>query len=177
MGDPQPRRVEVRIVIEVARIAGMIVLALVQVTLMPVIGGIPVPLVLLGLLCWLLVRIEMQGTLARTTLALRLALYGGVALDFLTAMALGSHALALMLAILLAASVCGRLRVEMLVLAIPALAGATLVYEVVLALIYHSTTTALEWQPYAIAVLAPAIGLAVLVGMPLYLMLRWRLRS
>lgn len=103
MGDPQPRRVEVRIIVELARIAGMIVLALVQVTLMPVIGGIPVPLVLLWLLCWLLVQIEMQGTLARTALALRLALYGGVALDFLTAMALGSHALALMLAILLAA--------------------------------------------------------------------------
>lgn len=177
MGDPQPRRVEVRIIVELARIAGMIVLALVQVTLMPVIGGIPVPLVLLWLLCWLLVQIEMQGTLARTALALRLALYGGVALDFLTAMALGSHALALMLAILLAALMCGRLRVGMLVLAIPALSGAVLVYAVVLALIYHSTTIALEWQPYAVAVLAPAIALAVLVGMPLYLMMRWRLRS
>ncbi len=177
MGDPQQRRIEVRIVTELARIAAMILLALAQVTLIPAINGLPLPLMLLVLVSWLLVTIEMTGTITQTTLALRLAFYGGLALDLCAAMPMGSHALALMLAVLLVSLLCNWLRGEILLLALPALAGAAVSYELLLALLYHLTATPLVWQSYIGAVLLPATLLALPVAMLLYLLVRWSYRS
>lgn len=177
MGDPQQRRIEVRVVTELARIAGMVLLALAQVTLIPAINGLTLPLVLLVLLSWLLVTIEMTGTIAQAALALRLAFYGGLALDLFAAMPVGSHALALMLAMLLVSLVCNWLRVEMLLLALPLLASATLTYELTLALLYHLTATPLVWQSYTVAVLLPATVLALPAAMGFYLLVRWTYRS
>lgn len=177
MGDTQHRRIEVRIIIELARIAAMILLALAQTTLLPTFGGLALPLVLLVLLSWLLVSIEMHGTIAHTALALRLAFYGGLALDLFAAMPIGSHALALMLAVLLVGVLCSWLRVEMLLLALPALVGATLTYELTLAVVYHLTTTPLAWTAYTTAILVPAVLVALPAAVVLYLAVRWRYRS
>lgn len=95
MGDSQPRRLEERLVRELLLAAALLALALVQTMLLPRPQGFSLDLLLL--------LVVMQALIASAPRAGRWALYGGVALDLCSGTLLGTHALALLVAVLAAA--------------------------------------------------------------------------
>lgn len=173
MGDTQPRRLEEFLAREVLLIFTLVLLALVQVTLLPTPLGFPPALLLVLVVCRILVRVGESHPEENFDGVMRWAFYGGVALDLLSATPLGSHALALLLAAILVAIITRRMRVEGLLLPLFLMLIGAVVYEITLALVYSSSTmTMIDWRSYASVVIFPSVMSALILTLPLFLLLR-----
>ncbi|MFP4436581.1 MAG: rod shape-determining protein MreD [Chloroflexaceae bacterium] len=186
MGNSQPKRIEEFLAREILLIFGLVALALVQVTLLPSPLGFPPALLLILAICRLLVGIGEGESHPESSVAaaIRWAFYGGIGLDLCSASPLGSHALALLLAVILVALVTRHLRVEGEGLLLPILAVllGMLVYEGMLALLLYGPTLAqslapVDWQRYAVVVVLPSILQALIPTLPLFMLLRWLFRT
>lgn len=175
MGDTQPRRLEELLAREAGRIAALVALALAQVTLLSTPLGFPAPLVLVLVVCRTLLGVGAAFPDIGLSRALRWALYGGLALDVLSATPLGVHALALLLAALAVALPTRRLRVERLLVPLLAILVAAPVYEAVLALL--TLPGPIDWRSYAQVVLLPTLLAALIMTLPTFFLLRWALRE
>ncbi len=186
MGYSQSKRVEEFLIRELLLIFGLVGLALVQVTLLPAPPGFPPALLLILAICRLLVGIGVGESHPESSVAAatRWAFYGGIGLDLCSATRLGSHALALLLAVILVALLTRHLRVEGEGLLLPILAVllGMLVYEGVLALLLYAPSasrmlTLADWQRYAMVVILPSILQALVPTLPLFMLLRWLFRT
>jgi rod shape-determining protein MreD len=175
VGDTQPRRLEEIVVRELGRILLLAGLALIQTTLLTTPLGFSAPLVLILVVCRTLLGVGAAFPDVGLNRALRWALYGGLALDVLSATALGAHALALLLTVLAIALLTRRLRVERPLVPLVAIVVAALIYEVVLALL--TQPGAIEWRSYARVVILPAMLSALVPTLPLFFLLRRVLRG
>lgn len=153
----------------------MVALALLQVTLLTTPLGFALPLLLVLVVCQVLVGVGSPTPDRTIGRALRWALYGGLALDVLSATPLGAHALALLLAALVVIVTTGRLRLGGPIIPLLAVLVASPIYELTLALLTQPTP--IEWASYVRVVLLPALLMALIPTLPVYLGLRWRLRE
>lgn len=160
----QPRRIEEWLVREVGLIVLLLVLALVQLTLLPRLLGIS-PLLLLALvLCRALVAGASEG--------LRWAFYGGIALDICAGTMLGNHALALLLAVIVVLLSIRRIGSDHWLVPVVGVFVGALVYEGCLAGIYAWLGVQVEWPGYAQVVLLPSALIAMVPALPIYMILR-----
>ncbi|NJK81380.1 MAG: rod shape-determining protein MreD [Chloroflexaceae bacterium] len=177
MGDTQSRRLEEHIAREVLIIGAMIGLALVQVTLIPTPLGITSALALVVVVSRVLVGIGAHNPAREVGTAIRWAFYCGIALDLFTTTPAGSHALALLLATILVMLAVGRFQVGGALLPLIAVLLGTLVYEGVLALVYHLTVAQLDWRLHAQVILLPSLLLTLVPTLPIFHLLRWYYRT
>jgi rod shape-determining protein MreD len=175
VGDSQPRRLEETLAREAGRILALVALALAQVTLLGTPLGFAAPLVLVLVVARTLLGVGAAFPDVGLSRALRWALYGGLALDVLSATPLGAHALALLLAALVVAALTSRLRVERLIVPLGAIVAAALIYEATLALITQPGPIA--WRSYTTVVMLPSMLAALIMMLPALLLLRWLLRE
>jgi rod shape-determining protein MreD len=177
MGDSRPgRKLEERLFHEVLVMVALVMVAIVQTALLPTPLGFPLPLLLVLVVCRALVGVESPDPEAGVLAAVRWAFYGGIALDVCAAAPLGSHALALLLAVLLVVVLAGSLRIGRALLPLLAVLLGAVVYEMLLALIYHSTVAALDWRSHALVILLPSVLLALIPTLPIFHVLRWQQR-
>lgn len=174
MGDSQPRRLEERVARELGLIGLMAMLALLQVTLLQLPLGFPVPLVLIAVVCRTLLGASSAFPDSGVSVALRWALYAGLTLDFLATTPLGSHAFALLLTVAVVAFATRRLSAERVFLPILATLCGTLIYETVLALL--TVPQPIDWAAYTQVVLLPTALIALIPALPVFFFLRWALR-
>lgn len=174
----QITRIEERIIQEILLIVGMVLLALLQVLLLPAPLGFPPALLLPIVVSRALIGLERaQQWNYDATLPIRWAFYGGIALDFLSVTPLGSHALALIVAVVIVTIIAGRLHMQGPMLTLLAVLLAALVYEAILALIYALTNTWIDdWYAYARYVMLPSMLLVLVPTLPIFLFLRWLVR-
>jgi rod shape-determining protein MreD len=175
VGDSQPRRLEELVAREAARALLLAALALVQVTLLTTPLGFAAPLVLVLVVCRTLLGVGAAFPDIGLSRALRWALYGGLALDILSATPLGAHALALLLAALAVATLTRRLQTERLLVPLLSILAAALIYETVLALLTQPGE--IPWASYAQVVMLPVVLVALIMTLPTFFLLRWALRA
>lgn len=173
MSDTAPRRLEERIARELVLILGMVVLALIQVTLLLTPLGFALPLLLILVVCRVLIGVQSPFADGGLSVAIRWAFYGGIALDLCSATPLGSHALALLLAASAVALISMPLQAEGIWLPLVAVAVGTLMYELTLALVYLRTVAPLDWSRYGLVVVVPSLILALVPTLPVFYLLRW----
>lgn len=155
----------------------IISLALVQITLLQTPLGFPVPLLLVMVVCRALVAIGAAFPDAGIVTALRWACYGGLALDSFSTMPLGSHVLALLLAVLLVAGATRSLRVDGPLLPVAGVLVGSLIYEVTLAGLTQLLRAPIEWHSYALIAIVPSVLIALIPTPPVFFFMRRLLRS
>jgi hypothetical protein len=164
MGDSRPRRLEEYAAREIGLALLLLALALVQSALLPRPGGLALNLLLLLTVC--------HALLAGPASAARWAFYGGLSLDVCAGSTLGSHALALLAAVLIPVVVLARLsRRNWLLPLIGAVLGS-IAYYTVLGLITALLVAPVDLRAYGVVVVLPGIFLGVIPALPLFLALR-----
>jgi rod shape-determining protein MreD len=174
MGDTRTRKLEERIAHEVLLILSLAALALLETTLLLTPLGFPPALVLIVVVCRVLPGLERASPEEDASKAIRWAFYGGIALDVFAATPFGSHALALLLATMVIIIIAGRLQTSGGLVPLFVVLLATIVYELILALIYHYTVAPLEWGQYALVVVVPSVLITLIPTLPIFHLLRWR---
>lgn len=165
MGGSRPRRIEERIAAEVWHAAVLLGLAVLQITMLPRQFGIPFNL--------MLVLVITHALTADTTRAARWAVYGGLGLDICTAGSLlGSHALALLLAVLAAGLPLTRVSRDNWLLP---LAGAILgafAYYSVIGIVTALSVAPIDAVQYARIAALPGTLSILIPALPLFLLMR-----
>lgn len=164
MGYSQPRRVEEYIARELVLALVLLGVALAQTTLLPRPLGFAPNLLLMLVIC--------QALLAGPASAARWAFYGGLSLDICASSTLGSHALALLAAVLLDTLMFARLsRGNWLLPLLGALFG-TLAYHAVLTTIRTLLIAPVDPQTYLLIVVLPETLVVLIPALPLFLIMR-----
>jgi rod shape-determining protein MreD len=177
LGDPQPRRLEERLIHEALIILCVTGLALLQMTWLQTPLGFSVPLVLVLIVCRVLVAISSAFPDAGITAALRWACYGGLALDAFSSLPLGSHVLALLLAALIVALITRSLRLEGPFLPVLSVFAGAVVYEFSMIAVYLLLATPIECRYYLAIILVPNVLIALIPAPPLFFLMRRMLRG
>jgi len=168
MGDRRPK-LEQRIAAEILWMLGLVGLALFDTSLAPTIWRFRVDWVLIVAVGWTLLYGLLPG--------LRIALYGGVALDLLGSHLLGTHLLGLVLCVLLVALVAEPLDREGQLLTIMMLLGAALLYGMIQAGVLLMNSVTLPWSAYLLVELLPTALINTIVAIPVAALLRrWHRR-
>lgn len=157
------------------RVLALAALALVQVSLLSTPLGFAAPLLLVLVVARTLLGVGAAFPDAGLSRALRWALYGGLALDILSATSFGAHALALLLPALVVATLGRRLQVDRLVVPLVAILVAAPLYEATLALLTQPAPV--DWPSYAAVVMLPVTLVALILMLPTFFLLRWALRA
>lgn len=165
MGSSQPRRIEEHVVYELGIALLMLVVVLIQVTLLPRPFGITINVLLILIVCHTLI----SGPIV----AARWAFYGGLWLDICSASALGTHALALLAAVLLVAPALARLNRSNWVLPLAGMALGTLAYHTVLGVLWWMLHAAFSFQHYGMIVVLPSLVIVFIPTLPMFLLMRW----
>jgi cell shape-determining protein MreD len=168
MGDTRRRRLEERVAREVLLALAMLGIALVQTALLPRPLQIPLNLLLLLTVC--------QALLVGPSGAARWAFYGGLSLDLCANQPLGSHALALLAALLLADLPLVRLSRDNWLLPLLGTLLGLLAYHGVLLLLLALLVAPVDLRLYAVTALLPDAVCILIPALPCYLLMRW-LRS
>jgi rod shape-determining protein MreD len=146
-------------------LAGLLLgIALLQTALAPTLWRFRVDWVLLVILSWTLLRGLLPG--------LRWALYGGLALDLMGAMPVGSHLLALLLSVCVVALITEPLDRTQPLLVLAVMLGATLLYGVTLTLILHIIGQTIPWGQYPLVVIVPTAIIDTIIAIPVFSLLR-----
>jgi rod shape-determining protein MreD len=174
MGDSRTKKLEERIAHEVLLILGLAALALVETTLLITPLGFPPALTLIVVVCRVLLGLARVSPEYDAGKAIRWAFYGGIALDVYAGTPFGSHAFALLVATMLVVLIAGRVQTGGNMVALLAVLLGTLVYQVILALLYHYTVAGLDWRSYALVVLLPSVLITLIPTLPIFYLLRWR---
>jgi rod shape-determining protein MreD len=165
MGAAQPRRIEERIARELVLAALLLAVALAQTTLLPRPLAAAPNVMLLLVIC--------QALLAGPANAARWAFYGGLGLDLCADSPLGTHALALLVAVLVPSLILIRIsRGNWLLPLLGAVLGS-LAYYAVLALLTSLMVAPIDPRAYLLVVLVPATLMVLVPALPLFLSMRW----
>lgn len=165
MGSAQPRRIEERIAREVWLALVLLAVALAQTTLAPRPLGAAPNLLLLLTIC--------QALIAGPANAARWALYGGIALDLCADSFLGTHALALLAAVLMSSLALARLSPGNWLLPLVGVALGSAAYHAVLAMQTTLLVAPVSPRAYALVVAVPGTLMVLIPALPLFLSMRW----
>jgi rod shape-determining protein MreD len=166
MGYSQPRRLEERVAHEIGLALLLLGVALVQAALLPRPLGFALNLLLLLVVC--------QALLAGAASAARWAFYGGLSLDLCADAVLGSHALALLAAALLAVALLGRFSRGNWLVPLAGVLLGTLAYHAVMMLIWTLLIAPVNLPAYLPVVVLPDTMVVLIPALPLFLIMRWR---
>jgi rod shape-determining protein MreD len=165
MGTAQPRRIEERVAREIWLALVLLAIALAQTTLLPrPLGAAPNALLLLAICHALIVG---------PASAARWALYGGLALDLCADSVLGTHALALLAAVVLPSLIFGRINRGNWLLPLFGVAIGSLAYHLVIAGLTSLLVAPISPEAFLIVVLIPATLMVLVPALPLFLSMRW----
>ncbi len=164
MSEYRPK-IEQHIARQVLRALLLLSVALLQTALAPTLWRFRVDWVLLMVVGWTLLRGLVPGV--------RWAVYGGVALDVLGTMPIGSHLLALLLCVCGVALVVEPLDRDQPLLLLATLLLATLVYGFTLMLVLYMTGQRLPWYQYPLVVVIPTAIINTIAAFPTFALLRW----
>jgi rod shape-determining protein MreD len=143
----------------------LLALALGQAALMPRLLGLTPNLLLLLTVC--------QALIAGPANAARWAFYAGLGLDLCADTALGSHALALLAAVLVAALTLARFSRGNWLLPLVGIVLGSLAYHAVIALLTMLLVAPSSPRVYLLVVALPATILVLVPALPLFLSMRW----
>ncbi|NTV62750.1 MAG: rod shape-determining protein MreD [Oscillochloris sp.] len=175
MGDTQPRRLEEILARELGLILAIGGLALVQVTLLRTPLGFSAPLIMVLAICRSLIGVSSAFPDSGIIRGIRWGFYGGLTLDVLAATPLGSHVLAILLATLMITASTRRMRIEGPLLPLLTMLSASLIYEIVMALLLQPSP--IDWTSTAQVALIPGVLAALIMTLPVFFVLRWFLRE
>lgn len=165
MGAAKPRRLEERIVREIVLVLALFGVVLVQITVLPRPLDVAPNLMLMLVICRTLV--------AGLPNAARWAFYGGLILDIGAGSTLGTHALALLAAVVCAGLPLARLQRESWLLPLFGALFGALAYHGVLALLTTLLVAPVPLEAYAMIVAVPDLVLTMIPVLPLFLGMRW----
>lgn len=163
MSDRKPK-IEQRIVHQFGRAVLLFCVALLQTSLAPTVWRFRADWVLIFVICWALLRGLVPG--------LRWAIYGGLALDILGILPLGTHLLALLLCVLLLVALTEPLDREQPLLMMACVLGTSLLYNATLAFVQSIMVGPLPWSSYMLLVVVPTTLLNTIVAVPVFALLR-----
>jgi rod shape-determining protein MreD len=143
----------------------LLALALGQAALVPRLLGLTPNLLLLLTVC--------QALIAGPANAARWAFYAGLGLDLCADTALGTHALALLAAVLIAAPTLARFSRGNWLLPLVGIVLGSLAYHAVLALLTMLLVAPSSPRVYLLVVVLPATILVLVPALPLFLSMRW----
>ena len=162
MGDYRPK-IEQRVAQRLGRICLLLLIALFQTALAPSLWHFRIDWVLVVVVCWALLRGFAAGV--------RWSIYGGVALDMLSPLPVGTHLLGLLLSVTTVAVATDRFSREHYVLPTLSVLCVSLLYGSVLAVVMSVTGRPVVWERYPMAVLVPTALANGAVALPVYLLL------
>ncbi|MEF3275313.1 MAG: rod shape-determining protein MreD [Chloroflexus sp.] len=164
MGDSQPRRIEERLARELGLALILLALALVQVTLLIGPTGFSVPLLLVLAIARALVGVSTAEPVRGLIRGLWWAFYGGLGLDIMSTLPLGSHAAAQLLAVAIVGLVARRFAIERSLVSLLAVAAGTIIYEATLYVVTVPFDS--DWQRYVLIAVLPSLLLALIPTLP-----------
>lgn len=165
MGYSQPRRVEERVAHELGVALLLLAVALAQAALLPRPLGF--------MLNPLLVLVVCHSLLSGPASAARWAFYGGLSLDICADSSLGTHALALLAAALLAGLALARLSRRNWLLPLAGILLGAPAYHAVLLLLWALLVAPIDLPGAVPVVVLPGTLLALIPALPLFLAMRW----
>jgi rod shape-determining protein MreD len=163
MGDYRPK-IEQRILRQIMRALMLLSLALVQTSLAPTFWRFRADWVLIVVIGWTILRGLIPGV--------RWAIYGGLSLDLLGVMPVGSHLLALLLCVTGVALVIEPLDREQPLLLIGAILAASLLYGAILALLHSVSSNDLPWRSYLLVAIVPTAIINTILAIPTFALMR-----
>ena len=163
MGDYRPK-IEQRIAHELLQIGLLLCIALIQMTLAPSLWYFRIDWVLVFVLCMALVRGFSAG--------LRWALYGGLALDLLSSLPLGSYLLGLVIAVVVVAVITDGFPRDNRLVPTVAVLFVALLYSVTIGLLMSAVGQPIAWGRYPLTIMVPTALADGIVTLPIYLVLR-----
>ena len=172
MGDSQPRQLETRLARELLIMVGMVLLALIQITLLVTPLGFAVPFVLVVVICRVLIATSSGFPDAGISAGLRWCCYSGLTLDLFSSLPIGSHILAMLLPTVLLVLSVRWMRVESLWLPLLGVLIAAASYEALLATISQVWYDPIVWRIYLVEVVLPGMLVALVPTPFVYVLLR-----
>ena len=163
MGDYRPK-IEQRIMRQFGRAALLLSVALLQTALAPTFWRFRADWVLIVVIGWTILRGLIPGA--------RWAIYGGLSLDLLGILPLGSHLLALLCCVIVVATIAEPLDREQPLLLITAMLGASLLYGSILALLLPLTNFVVPWRYYTLVEIVPTAIINTILAIPTFALLR-----
>jgi rod shape-determining protein MreD len=161
----EPRRIEEILLREIGLFCSLLVIVVLQTSFLPSFLQISSNLVLVFTIC--------QALLFGAPTAARWAFYGGLLLDLLGNSFLGSHTLALAVAVVIPPILFSRLNRENWILPIIGVGLGALLYYSVFGLYLHVFVAPVNLNFYFLLVLFPGTLNALIPSLPIYLLLRW----
>ena len=165
MGVDKPRRIEERFVREIILALVLFGVVMVQTTVLPRPLEIAPNIMLMLVIC--------RALVSGLPNAARWAFYGGLSLDICAGSTLGTHALALLAAVICAGLPLTRLHRENWLLPLVGVVLGSLAYHTVLALLTALLVAPISPRVYALVVVLPATILVLVPALPLFLSMRW----
>ncbi len=162
MGDYRPK-IEQRIIRQAARIGALLLVALFQTALAPSVWRLRIDWVLIVVAIWTLMNGLGPG--------LRWGMIGGLALDFLSPLPVGTHLLALLLAVFMVALISDVMPRENRSVTVVTVLLASLLYGSLVALVMNLAGWPVVWQRYPLTILLPAALADAALSLPVALVL------
>lgn len=163
MGDYRPK-IEQRIARQLLRALMLLSLALVQTALAPTFWRFRADWVLIAVIGWTVLRGLIPGV--------RWAIYGGLSLDLLGVMPIGSHLLAMLICVIGVALVVEPLDREQPLLVIGVTLAASVLYGGILSLLLFSQGFPLPWRHYTLVEIFPIAIINTILAIPTFALLR-----
>ncbi len=160
----QRPKIEQRLLRQIGLACLLLGSALLQTALAPTLWRFKVDWVLLIVLSWTLLRGLLPG--------LRWALYGGLSLDLLGSLPLGSHLLALLLCVCVVALVSEPLDRNQPLLVLAVMLGGALLYRLTLTLVLQGVGQTIPWRHYPLVVIVPTAIIDTIVAIPVWGLIR-----
>ena len=148
---------------QLGRMLLLLLVALFQTALAPSLWSFRVDWVLVVVICWTLLRGIGPG--------MRWALYGGLALDFMSPLPVGSHLFALLLAVTAVAVMTDALPHDNHVVVTLSVLLVSLLYAVSLGVIMSSVGRPVAWQRYPLTIMLPEALANGAAALPAYALL------
>jgi rod shape-determining protein MreD len=165
MGSAEPKRLEERIARELWLALVLLAAAMLQATVLPKLFGSTPNLLLLVIIC--------RALLNGPRNAARWAFYAGLGLDLFADTVLGTHALALLLAVLLGTLPLAWLSRSNWLLPLLGIMLGSVGYHALMLLLSTLLTAPVNMRMYLTVVALPGTLLLLIPALPLFLLMRW----
>lgn len=161
MGDYR-LKIEQRFLREVLRMSAMLAVALFQTALAPPLWQFRID--------WVLVVVVILALLRNLASGLRWAAYGGLAIDILSPLPLGTHLLALVLAVTLATVGTEAIQRDNMAVPTVAMIVVSLLYTGITGLVMTLIGLPIIWERYPLTIMLPTALVNAMVALPVYLL-------
>ena len=161
MGDYR-LKIEQRVLRELLRMGAMVTVALFQTALAPPLWQFRID--------WVLVVVVVLALLRNLASGLHWAVYGGLAIDFLSPLPVGTHLLALVLAVTLATVATEAIQRDNLAVPTVAMIVVSLLYTGISGVVMTLIGLPILWERYPLTIMLPTALVNGMVALPVYLL-------